>query len=86
MKNILRLLATFKGPLIKEAERKNFNVVKIEGKDITEKTVRSRIKHRKPRFIFFNGHGNTTSLFNNDKKTFIDTKSSDIFRKSVTTL
>lgn len=77
-------LYTWSEELIKEAERKNFNVVKIEGKDITKKTIRSRIKHRKPHFIFFNGHGNTTSLFDNDKKPFIDTKSSDIFNKTVT--
>lgn len=70
--------------LIKEAERRDFNVVKIEGKDITEEIVRSRIKNRKPNFIFFNGHGDSTSLFNNDKKPFININSSDIFEETIT--
>ena len=69
--------------LIKEAE-KSFNVIRIEGKDISEKVIRNRIKKRKPKCIFFNGHGNSTSLFNNEKVPFIDLNSSDIFKDTVT--
>jgi len=77
-------LYTWSNELIKEAKRKGFNVVKIEGKDITEEIIRSRIKNRKPNFIFFNGHGSSTCLFNNDKKPFIGINSSDIFEDTVT--
>ena len=69
--------------LINKAEKK-FKVTKIEGKDITENVIRSRIKNKNPSFIFFNGHGSTTSLFDNNKKPFIDINSSDIFKKTVT--
>jgi len=70
--------------IIELAEKRNLNVVKIEGKDINEVVIRKRIKNKRPKFIFFNGHGNTISLFNNDKKPFLDIKSSDIFRKTIT--
>ena len=70
--------------LIKEVEGKGFKVVKLEGNDIAERVIRSRIKNQKPNFIFFNGHGNSTSLFNNDKKPFIDINSSDVFKDTVT--
>lgn len=70
--------------LIKEAELKGFNVAKMEGKDITEKVLRSRIQNRKPSFILFNGHGNAKSIFNNENKPFIDISSSDVFDKTVT--
>ena len=70
--------------LIKEAELKGFNVARMEGKNITEKVLRSRIQNRKPSFIFFNGHGNAKSIFNNENKPFIDISSSDVFDKTVT--
>ena len=70
--------------IIKTAEKNQFDVVKIEGQDITENSLRSRIENKKPKFIFFNGHGNTTSLFNNDEEPFIDKKSSDVFKNTVT--
>lgn len=72
-------LYKYTNELIIEAEKKEFKVVKIEGESITEKTVRSRIKKRFPKFIFFNGHRDSTSLFDNKKKPFINTNSSDIF-------
>ena len=76
-------LYAYSNELIEEAE-KRFKVVKIEGKDINEKVIRSRIKNRRPNFIFFNGHGSKTCLFDNDKKSFIDINSSDIFKETVT--
>ena len=45
-------LFAYSEELIKEAEAKGFKVAKIEGKEISEATLRSRIKNRKPRFIF----------------------------------
>ena len=76
-------LYVYSNELIEEAE-KRFKVVKIEGKDVSEKVIRSRIKNRKPRFIFFNGHGSKTCLFDNNKKPFINVDSSDIFNGTVT--
>jgi len=70
--------------LIKEAELKGFNVTTMEGRDITEKVLRSRIQNKKPSFIFFNGHGNAKRIFNNENKPFIDISSSDVFEKTIT--
>lgn len=70
--------------LIREAERRGFKVAKIEGTDISEATLRSRISNKRPRFIFFNGHGSNTALFNNKKEEFINKKSADVFDETVT--
>ena len=77
-------LYAFSEELIEEAENKGFDVVKIEGNEISESILRSRVKNRKPKFIFFNGHGSDTSLFDNQKKEFINTNSADIFKETVT--
>ena len=70
--------------LIKEAGNRGFKVILLEGTDISEATVRSRINNRKPKFIFFNGHGSNTALFDNKKKEFIDIKSADVFKDTIT--
>lgn len=77
-------LYTWSITLIKKAEDKGFNVVKIDNKGMTEDEIRSRIRKRKPNFIFFNGHGSRTSLFDNEKKPFINIESADIFKDTVT--
>lgn len=69
--------------LIKEAKSKGFKVAQIEGDEISEATLRSRINNRKPNFIFFNGHGSNTALFDNKGKEFINTKSADVFDGTV---
>lgn len=77
-------LYAFSEELIEEAENKGFDVVKIEGDEISESILRSRIKNRKPKFIFFNGHGSDTSLFDNKKKEFVHIHSADVFNETVT--
>ena len=77
-------LYQYSDELIKEAERKGFRVARMEGPDISEAVLRSRIRKRKPRFIFFNGHGSRTALFDNRGKTFINTSSADVFADTVT--
>ncbi len=76
-------LFAYSEELIKEAEAKGFKVAKIEGEEISEATLRSRIKNRKPKFIFFNGHGSETSLFDDKGKEFINIHSADVFKESV---
>jgi len=77
-------LFAYSEELIKEAEARGFKVAKIEGKEISEATLRSRIKNRKLKFIFFNGHGNDASLFDNSGKEFINLSSADLFKETVT--
>lgn len=77
-------LFTFSEELIREAEMKGFKVAKIEDDEISEAILRSRIKNQKPKFIFFSGHGNDTSLFDNQKKEFLNTHSADVFKETVT--
>lgn len=69
--------------LISEAEKKGLKVIKIEGKDINERVIRSRVKKNQPRFIFFNGHGSAESLYDNNKKPCINLKSADIFKDTI---
>ena len=76
-------LYAYSEELIKEAGNRGFKVAKIEGDDISESTLRSRISNRKPKFIFFNGHGSNTALFNNKKEEFINAKSADVFKDAV---
>jgi hypothetical protein len=70
--------------VIKYAKDRGYTVDKVEGRDITEKNIRSRINNRKPRIIFFNGHGSNTSLINNEQNEFITTESADIFKDTIT--
>ncbi|MBI2559110.1 hypothetical protein HYW20_07355 [Candidatus Woesearchaeota archaeon] len=70
--------------MIKEAENKGFKVARIEGINVSETNLRSRIKNKKPSFIFFNGHGSDTSLFNNQEQEFINVDSADVFKEIVT--
>lgn len=76
-------LFSYSEKLIDEAEKRGFKAAKIEGDKISEATLRSRIKNKKPKFIFFSGHGSETSLFDNEKKEFINIHSADVFKETV---
>ena len=76
-------LYTWTDELIKKAEDKQFKVILLEGENITLKNLKGKIKARKPAFIFFNGHGSSNSLYDNNKKPFVDTTSSDVFKDAV---
>ncbi len=69
--------------VIELAETKNMKVTKVENAEMTEKILRDRINIEKPEFIFFNGHGNATSMLNNKGEAFISTKSSDVFKDMI---
>jgi hypothetical protein len=77
-------LFAFSEEPIKEAETEGFKIARIEGNEISEATLRSRIKNRKPKFIFFSGHGSDTSLFDSHKKEFINIDSANVFKETVT--
>ncbi|MBN1645116.1 hypothetical protein JW851_03700 [Candidatus Woesearchaeota archaeon] len=77
-------LYTYSTKLIQEAEQAGFKVIKLEDDSVNEKVLRSRIKKQKPSLIFFNGHGNKTSIFRNKKDVFIDLNSCDVFNKTIT--
>lgn len=77
-------LFAYSEELIKEAEKKWFKAAKIEDDEISESTLRGRIKNRKPKFIFFNCHGSDSSLFDNHGKEFINIHSADVFKETVT--
>ena len=77
-------LYVYSEEIIKEAQDRNQKVIKIEGDSITERIIRSRIKSNIQKFIFFNGHGNNSSLFNNEKEPFIEVSTSDVFKDTIT--
>ena len=70
--------------IIKFAENKNFKVNILEENEITEQNIRKRIKTRKPSIIFFNGHGSTKELYDNNEEIFISMKSADVFKDTIT--
>ncbi len=69
--------------LIEKAQEKGFKVKVVEQK-LEERGLRKIIKKTKPHFIFFNGHGNNTALFNEEYGEFIGVNSSDVFQETVT--
>lgn len=77
-------LFEWSNPVIEEANKRGFIVTKIEDDNITEETLRKRIKSRQPGLIFFNGHGSKRSLINNYKEEFIDLGSADVFKSTIT--
>ncbi len=70
--------------VIEEAKTRGFRVDKMEGNGISAETLRKRIKNRQPHLIFFNGHGSKSSIYDNQKKEFINLDSADIFRNTIT--
>ena len=70
--------------IIGEATKRGFRIAKLEGDDISLKNLKGKIKAIKPKFIFFNGHGSSVSLYDNNKKSFVDTASSEVFKDTVT--
>jgi len=77
-------LFAYSGKVIEEAEKRGFKAAKIEDDKISDAVLRSRIKSRQPKLIFFSGHGSETSLFDNQRKEFINTHSADVFKETVT--
>src|SRR3989338_9928390 len=69
--------------LIEKAQEKGFKV-KIVEHQLEEKVLRNIIKKLKPTFIFFNGHGSSTALFNEKYEEFITVHVSDLFQKTIT--
>jgi len=70
-------------PIIKIANNK-YKTIILENQDISEINLRKRIKASKPNFIFFNGHGSASALYDFKNKVFIDTKSADVFKGTIT--
>ncbi len=70
--------------LIKEAENKGIKVTKLEGDRINEVNLRGMIKKVKPKFIFFNGHGDENSLFSDKEKKLVDINSKELLKNTIT--
>lgn len=70
--------------IISEAENKGYNVNKVEGSDVNFKNFEKRIKKLQPKFIFFNGHGSKSCLYDNDKIELINLESSGLLKDTIT--
>lgn len=70
-------------PIIKIANTK-YKTIILENQDISEINLRKRIKTNKPSFIFFNGHGSASALYDIKNKVFVDEKSADVFKGTIT--
>lgn len=71
-------------PIIKDAEKRGFSVTKVEGNDTNFNNFEKRIKKKKPKFVFFNGHGSENSLHDNKGDHLIDLKSSYLLKNTIT--
>jgi len=56
------------GEVIREAEKRNLHVHKVEGSMANFKNFEKRVQKLKPKFIFFNGHGGESCFYDNNKK------------------
>lgn len=70
--------------LISEAEKRNFEIISVEGKEVQENKIRSRISSKRPRLIFYNGHGSSKSFINHESKEFLTIESIDLFQDTIT--
>lgn len=70
--------------IIKFAESRGYRVIILENEGVSEENLRKRIKTKKPSFIFFNGHGSEEAIFDFKKNAFIDKKSADVFKETIT--
>ena len=70
-------------PLLDLAEKKRFDVVSIEGEQVTGENIRSRVSKRNPGFFFFNGHGSVSSMYGNRSEEVIGLDDADIFTDRV---
>jgi len=70
--------------LISLAERNGFKVANIEGTGINLENIRKRMKKKKPKLIFFNGHGSDSALFDNNKHEFLKVSDASLFKDTIT--
>ncbi len=71
-------------PLLKEAEKRGFKVISIDGQEANFNNFEKRIIRIKPRFIFFNGHGTKNSFYDNNQKELVNLDSCYLLKRTVT--
>src|SRR4030042_2621502 len=59
------------GKVIEEAEKRNFNVIDLNGEKANVGDFTGRMKKIKPRLIFFNGHGDSGLVTGYDDKILV---------------
>ncbi|MGC8812450.1 MAG: hypothetical protein ACP5O8_02580 [Candidatus Aenigmatarchaeota archaeon] len=60
-------------PIIKEAEKENVKIFKLEGKKVTRKMFFSFLEKNKPRFLVLNGHGSEKAIYgHNDEEMIVE--------------
>lgn len=58
--------------VIEKAKRKGIKVLDLRGNKATDKIFSSYLKKREATFIFFNGHGNETTITGHDNKSLVE--------------
>ncbi len=71
-------------PIIAEAEKRGFRVVLVEGSDVNLNHFSQRINKVKPKFVMFNGHGFSTSFYDNQKRELINLETSFLLKETIT--
>ncbi|MBI3052141.1 hypothetical protein HYY74_06850 [Candidatus Woesearchaeota archaeon] len=78
-----RYLKKYTQSVIEQAKKK-FDVVVLECKELNKENVKNRIKKHGPSFIFFNGHGTSSSMMKNEDEELLGLNDKDCFSNSVT--
>ena len=69
-------------PVIKVAETKGLNVIKVED-NVTKENVSKRLAKIKPKFVFYNGHGTPTAFLNHNKEEVINLESAKLLKGTI---
>ncbi len=70
--------------IISEAKKEGFKVIPIEGSEMNFRNFEKRIQKLKPRFVFFNGHGTKSSLYDNQMEELVNRNSSYLLKGTIT--
>ena len=70
-------------PIIKAAESKGLSVYLVDGPDVVQSGIISRIEKLKPKFIFLNGHGDDETFYGYRNTPAIEITDTAIFRNKI---
>jgi len=67
-----RYLSAWSKPVIELAQKKKDQIVILKGKQVNLKEFKNATEKNQPSFIFFNGHGNETTITGHNNQPLVD--------------
>ena len=79
-----RYLSAWSKPVIELAQKKKDQIVILKGKQVNLKEFKNATEKNQPSFIFFNGHGNETTVTGQDNQPLVDAdKNIDVLKNKI---